>query len=113
MARLKESPVALRALPFALFIACTWAQSQFGEAGRYWFYFAKTFAGAGMLLVIWPLVAELRWAFSWEAVAAGLGVFVLWVGLDGLYPPLDRVMALVGLGSNADAPADQRQALAG
>ncbi len=33
-----------------------------------------------------PAVAEMRWAFSWEAVAAGVGVFLIWVGLDGHYP---------------------------
>jgi len=107
VSRLKNSPVALRALPFVLFISLTWAQGQFGEAGRYWFYFGKTLAGAAMLAVIWRHVAELKWAFSWEAVVAGVGVFALWVGLDGLYPPLDVLLEKAGLGGGSgDAPAD-------
>ena len=30
----------------------------------------------------------MRWAFSGSAVLTGIGVFVLWVGLDDLYPKL-------------------------
>ena len=33
-------------------------------------------------------VTEMRWAFSWEAVVVGIGVFALWVGLDPYYPKL-------------------------
>ena len=29
----------------------------------------------------------MRWAFSWEAVVVGVGVCVIWVGLDPFYPP--------------------------
>jgi CAAX prenyl protease-like protein len=28
----------------------------------------------------------MRWAVSWEAVVVGIGVFVMWVGLDPFYP---------------------------
>jgi CAAX prenyl protease-like protein len=31
-------------------------------------------------------VAEMRWAFSWEAVVVGVAVFVMWVGIDPYYP---------------------------
>jgi CAAX prenyl protease-like protein len=41
-----------------------------------------------MLWVVWAHVKEMRWNFSWEAVVAGVAVFLLWVGLDGRYPPL-------------------------
>jgi CAAX prenyl protease-like protein len=30
----------------------------------------------------------MRWAFSWEAVVVGVGVFAAWIGLDPLYPHL-------------------------
>jgi CAAX prenyl protease-like protein len=30
----------------------------------------------------------MRWEFSWEAVGVGIGVFVIWVGLEGFYPTL-------------------------
>ena len=51
----------------------------------YWFYFAKTFVGAWLVWEMRPLVLEMRWAFSWEAVVVGIGVFVIWVGLDSHY----------------------------
>jgi CAAX prenyl protease-like protein len=35
------------------------------------------------------VVSEVRWAFSWEAVAAGVLVFVIWVGVDPYYPKFD------------------------
>jgi hypothetical protein len=33
-----------------------------------------------------PLVGEMRWKLSWEAVVVGAAVFGVWVGLDPLYP---------------------------
>ncbi len=33
---------------------------------------------------------EIRWTFSWEAILAGLGVFLLWIGLDGFYPHIGQ-----------------------
>ncbi|MBI3882458.1 MAG: CAAX prenyl protease-related protein [Verrucomicrobia bacterium] len=99
--RLRGSPLAVRVVPFAVFLVLTWAQGQCGETGRYWFYLAKTLAGAALLAVVWKSISECRWAFSWEAVVAGVAVFALWVGLDGLYPPLDALLAKVGLGGTA------------
>ena len=37
-----------------------------------------------------PFVSEMRWAFSWEAVVVGVGIFAVWVGLDPFYPKLIR-----------------------
>jgi CAAX prenyl protease-like protein len=34
----------------------------------------------------------MRWKLSWEAVIVGIGVWALWVGLDGLYPSLDSIL---------------------
>ncbi len=93
----------MRVIPFAVFCVLTYCQGQFGEAGRYWFYFGKTIAGAGMLIVTWKHVAEMRWKLSWEAVVAGVAVLAIWIGLDGLYPSLDELMRKIGLGSNATA----------
>jgi CAAX protease family protein len=92
LARLKNSPVALRSAPFALFLALTFCQGLFGEAGRYWFYLIKTVVGAWMIWIVHPLIAEMRWTVSWGAVAAGIGVFVFWVGLDSLYPTVDELV---------------------
>ena len=82
------SPALVRVLPFVIFAGLTGAQGQFGEAARYWIYFAKTVAGAGMLWAVRPFIAELRWEFNPAAILVGVGVFGLWVGLDELYPKL-------------------------
>ena len=61
-------------------------QGRFGHDSYYWIYCAKSFVGAFLVWLMWPLVKEMRWAFSWEAVAIGIFVAVFWVGLD-LYCP--------------------------
>ena len=71
----------------------TTCQGQFGEASRYWFYAAKTFAGIWLVWVMRPVVAEMRWAFSWEAVVVGLLVCVMWIGLNDFYPKLGKAGA--------------------
>jgi hypothetical protein len=104
--RFRSSPIAVRVVPFAIFLLLTFAQGKFGEASRYWFYLAKTLAGAGMIWAVRPWIPEMRWKLSWSAVAAGLGVLGLWVGLDGWYPSLDQALTRVGLGKSAAAAAD-------
>ena len=84
VAILRRSPVTARVVPFVVFIVITFAQDWFGAAGRYWLYLAKTLVGAWMLWAVWPVVTEMRWKLSWQAVVVGIGVFVLWVGLDDL-----------------------------
>lgn len=78
-----RSPVAARVAPFVLFVLLTAAQGKFGAASAYWFYLAKTLVGLWLIAEIYPLVAEMRWAFSWEAVLVGVGVFAVWVGISG------------------------------
>lgn len=80
--QLESSPLHARVVPFVVFLVLTYVQNASGDAGRYWFYAAKTGVGAWMLWQLRPIIAEMRWAFSWEAVAVGVGVFILWVGLD-------------------------------
>jgi CAAX prenyl protease-like protein len=82
------SPAAVRVAPFLIFLALTVCQGKFGAASAYWFYFAKTIAGAWLLWEMRPLVLEMRWAFSWEAVLVGAGIFAAWAGLDPFYPHL-------------------------
>jgi CAAX prenyl protease-like protein len=81
---LRSSPVTARVTPFVVFIVITFAQDWFGAAGRYWLYLAKTLVGAWMLWAVWPVVTEMRWKLSWQAVVVGIGVFAMWVGLDDL-----------------------------
>lgn len=100
--KLKEylltSPALVRVFPFVIFLLLTWLQEKFGESADYWFYFAKTIIGAGMLWAIWKLIAELKWAISWESFGVGIGVFIMWITLEGLYPNLHELqIALEGL----------------
>ena len=88
------SPAAARVAPFLVFLALTVCQGKFGAASACWFYFAKTIAGAWFLWEMRPLVLEMRWAFSWEAVLVGVGIFAVWVRLDPFYPHLMKHGAL-------------------
>jgi CAAX protease family protein len=95
--KLEVSPLWVRVAPFAVFVALTFCQGKFGEASRYWIYLAKTIVGAWLIWMVRPLITEMRWKFSWEAVAVGVAVFVMWVGMDRLYPNLDRLLSYIGL----------------
>ena len=101
----EKSPVAARVLPFAIFLLLTFGQGKFGEGSRYWFYLAKTLVGAWLLFEMRPFVTELRCAFSWEAVVVGVGVCVMWVGLDSFYPKLSELGVKFGLSKAAATPA--------
>ncbi len=80
------SPVAARVAPFVIFILLTAAQGDGSAPKAYWWYCAKTLVGLWLIFEVMPFVPEMRWAFSWEAVAVGAGVFAVWVGADGFYP---------------------------
>jgi len=82
------SPAVARVAPFLIFLALTFFQGKFGAASAYWFYLAKTLAGVWLVWEMRPFVTEMRWAFSWEAVLVGVGIFFIWVGLDPHYPHL-------------------------
>lgn len=72
-----------RVAPFIVFLLLTWLQGKWGgEESRYWFYLLKTLVGAWLIWAMYPLVPELRWKVSLPALAAGMGVFILWIGLD-------------------------------
>jgi membrane protease YdiL (CAAX protease family) len=111
--KLRSSPALARVVPFVIFLALTACQGQLGEGSRYWFYLAKTVAGAWLVWSVWPVVTEMRWALSWEAVVVGAGVFAMWVGLDGHYPSMDDLtqkflcplLKSVGLASWCPQPA--------
>ena len=94
---LSNSPVLVRCAPFFVLVLLTAAQGQFGPASAYWFYLAKTLVGLWLLWEIRPLIAEMRWAFSGEAVLVGVGVFALWVGLSGEWTTQSSLWIKLGL----------------
>jgi CAAX prenyl protease-like protein len=83
---IEKGPAWARVLPFAVFLVLTFLQDWSGEAGRYWCYLGKTVVGVWLVWELRRVAPEVRWAFSWEAVAAGVAVMVIWVGLDPFYP---------------------------
>ena len=68
-----------RIAPFVVFLVLTSCQGEFSPASAYWFYLAKTLVGVWLILEMRPLVSEMRWAISWEAVVVGIVVFVMCV----------------------------------
>jgi uncharacterized protein len=89
--KFEASPELARIAPLAVYAVLGFFQGDLGPESRYWFYIAKTFLGAWMLWEVRPFVQEMRWKVSWEAVAIGIAIFALWVGLDGLYPRLTKL----------------------
>jgi uncharacterized protein len=84
-AKLQTTPIHARVVPYVLIVALTALQESFGGEARYWLYLAKTLVGLWCIWEMRSLVPEMRWAVSWEAVAVGIFVFVIWVGLDPYY----------------------------
>ncbi len=91
------SPLLARVAPFVIFLLLTAAQGQFGPASAYWFYLAKTLVGLWLIFEIRSHVAEMRWAFSWEAVAVGIGIFAVWVGINGEWTTQNSLWLKLGL----------------
>lgn len=71
-------------------------QGKFGPASTCWFYLAKTVAGIWLIFEIRPLVPEMRWTFSWEAVVVGMGVLLMWIGMDPFYPHTNELLGTLG-----------------
>lgn len=92
-----ESPALARVAPFAIFLLLTAAQGKSGAAAACWFYLAKTLVGAWLIFALRPLVPEMRWAFSWEAVAVGVAVFAAWVGISGEWTTQNSLWVKLGL----------------
>ena len=83
--KLQASPLLARVLPFVVFLALTSCQGSLGTESHFWVYLAKCVVGVWLIRVTWPLVSEMRWVISFEALLAGTLVFILWVTLDVPY----------------------------
>lgn len=95
---LLRPPNRARFIPYALFVVPIALAGKFGPDSYFWVYFGRTLLGAALIWIMWPLVTEMRFAFSWEAVLIGIAVFVMWVGIDSWYPGLYVILHKTGLG---------------
>ncbi len=98
-------PATARVAPFLVFLALTFCQGKFGAASAYWFYFAKTLVGLWLIWEMRPLVSEMRWAFSWEAVVVGVGIFAIWVGVNGDWTTQNSLWVKLGVSHPPAKPA--------
>ena len=87
--KFETSPIYARVAPYVFLVILTVVQDSFEGPARYWIYLAKMLAGAWCIFEMRPLVQEMRWALSWEAVLAGVLVLALWVGLDPYYSKIE------------------------
>ena len=102
--KLEDSPAKPRIAPFVIFLALTWMQGKFGATSVYWIYALKTFVGAWLVWATLPLVREMRYQFSREAVVVGVGVFVMWIGMDPLFHLIGFENSYPKLGSEGGEP---------
>ncbi|HTI68605.1 MAG TPA: CAAX prenyl protease-related protein [Candidatus Limnocylindria bacterium] len=86
-----DRPELYRVLPFVIFLVLTSLQGKYFDGSEYWIYLAKGMVAAVMLWVWRDKLREMRWAVSVEAVVVGVAIAVLWVGLEGRVPTLDRL----------------------
>lgn len=89
-----NSPVLVRVLPFVVFVFLTFLQGKLGQNSEYWLYMIKSVVGLCLILSLRRWIPELSWKFSLQAVVAGVLVFILWIGLDGVYPELESLSGL-------------------
>lgn len=102
--KLCSTPTIARVAPFVIFFILTFFQGQLGEASRYWVYLLKTLVGAWLVWAVWPVIPEMRWKFSWEAVVVGVVVCAVWVGLDFPLAKQNEMWVSLGLSSPPEKP---------
>ncbi len=90
--KISASPAHARVVPYVVLLALTFLQDGFGEEARFWVYFAKMLVGLWCIYEMRSFATEIRWAFSWEAVVIGVGIFAVWVGLNPYYPMNEVLM---------------------
>src|SRR5580658_2069898 len=100
-----RSPAIARALPFVIFVLLTSGQGLLGVSSAYWLYLIKTFVGLWLIFEMWPFVAEMRWAFSWEAIVVGIAVFAVWVGVSGEWTTQSSLWVKLGISHPPSKPA--------
>lgn len=91
------SPAVARVAPFVIFVLLTALQGKLGAGSAYWIYLAKSLVGLWLIFEMRPFVAEMRWAFSWEAIVVGVGIFALWIGISGEWTTQSSLWSKLGL----------------
>jgi uncharacterized protein len=91
IAKLRGDPTVARVAPFFIFVGLTACQGLFGDSSKYWLYVAKSLVGLWLIWAIRPVVREIRWTISFEAILVGVGVIVIWIAADPFYPKLTDI----------------------
>ena len=82
----ETSPAVAYLAPLSVIVAATMITAAF-TTGFDWLYPLRVLATGGILWIYWRGRAGRWWRdWSWEAVAIGLGVFVLWMALEPIPP---------------------------
>lgn len=84
--KFRALPIYARVAPFAIFVGLIALNGLLGKNGPYWGYTFRTLFGAYLLWQMRPFVPEMRWKVSTEAIAVGVAMFAVWVGLDPFLP---------------------------
>jgi CAAX prenyl protease-like protein len=82
---IRTSPIHARFVPLFVYVLIG-AGALLGGDWKFWSYALKVFVGFWLVKEMRPLVSEMRWAISGEAVVVGVAVFVMWVGIDPYVP---------------------------
>lgn len=86
-----DNPTAAYLLPFLVVLGGRMVVlAASGPAGPW--YLLPALAGATVLWLYRKRFATLAWSFSWRAVAAGAGVFVLWLAAADWLVPANRLL---------------------
>jgi CAAX prenyl protease-like protein len=87
-----KSPEHARFLPFAIWVGITVLAIFGGNDMKFWSYMLKVAVGCWVVWEMRRFIPEIRWTFSWPAVAMGIAVFAIWVGLDPYYPKIELLI---------------------
>jgi len=88
-------PEVPRVLPYAVLPLIPALGSQWMPHPEYWLYAAKILVAAVLVGWLRPRLPEMKWSFSWMAVAVGVGIAVLWELLGRQVPGLGRLYDFV------------------
>ncbi|MEA3515505.1 MAG: CAAX prenyl protease-related protein [Nanoarchaeota archaeon] len=80
-------------IPFIIYISISPLLGIFIEEPMYAAYIIKTILVTAALIYYWKKYKEIKFKFDLHAILAGLLIFIIWVGIDSLYPHLGEPSA--------------------